>query len=509
MAFDLSVIEKYCYLSTQERERLLSPQQPIVLLQKKDGVTLPEEIAPGQNTIGVMLAYTPLHLLLLEPEAEFPDLLVMTSGNLSEEPIAYQDDDAALRLQTLADAYLTHNRPIHMRVDDSVTRVINNHPYIIRRARGYAPDPLLLSQKMPPILATGAELKNTFCLTKDRYAFISQHIGDLENHETLKSFEEGIQHYCRLFKIKPEIVACDLHPDYLATQYAQNLVRDNPDLKIISVQHHHAHLAACLADNLYNSSEPVIGLTFDGTGLGTDGHIWGGEVLLGNLSGFTRLYHLKYTALPGGSLAIHKPARLALSYLKTAGIDWDPVLPPVAYLCADERTVIHTQLNHHINSPLTSSMGRLFDAVSSLLGIRQVVTYEGQAAVEMEALIDPQELNYYEMNISADEIDTQPLFQQIISDQARGLSKAILSARFHNSIIHLSRQICCKIRQDYSINTVVLSGGVFQNNYLLSGTINTLASNGFNVLYHHHVPTNDGGISLGQAVIAASNFDKF
>jgi hydrogenase maturation protein HypF len=503
MAFDLSTIQKYCWVSEEEKKLLLSPQRPIVLLEQKPDSTISKEVAPQQHTIGVMIAYTPLHLLLLEPAPGFPDLLVMTSGNLSEEPIAYRDEDARQRLFSLADAYLTHNRPIHMRVDDSVSRIIQGKPYLSRRARGYAPDPILLPVSMPPILAVGAELKNTFCLTRDHYAFVSHYIGDLENHETLISFEQGIEHYQHLFKITPQIIACDMHPDYLATQYAQNLVKTHSELKLVSIQHHHAHLAACAADNNLAPHEPVIGLIFDGTGMGTDGHIWGGEVLVGNALGYQRFYHLKYAPLPGGSLAIHKPARMMLSYLFSTGLDWELSLPPVSYLCASERTALHSQIKLGINSPLTSSMGRLFDAVSSLLGIRHKINYEGQAAIEMEALIDADEKGYTEFNVEKDLIDPTPVFSSLISGLASGVSPARLSAHFHNSVIHLCMTLCQSLRSQTAINTVVLSGGVFQNKYLLENTIRELEKQNFIVLHHHRLPTNDGGISFGQAVIAS------
>ena len=282
-----------------------------------------------------------------------------------------------------------------MRMDDSVTSISAQAPVILRRARGFAPSPIILPREMPAILATGAELKNTFCLTRQNQAFLSHHIGDLENYETLASFEQGILHYQQLFRINPEAIACDLHPDYLATRYAnERAQREN--LPLISVQHHHAHLSACLADNGIDHSEPVIGLCFDGTGYGTDGAIWGGEVLVGSYQHYQRRFHLEYTPLPGGDAAVRRPSRMALSWLRTIGMDWEPDLPPVKDLCYEERTIISSQLEHKINSPLTSSMGRLFDAVAALLGIREVATYEGQAAIELESIADPHETGLYD-----------------------------------------------------------------------------------------------------------------
>ena len=400
MAFDISAVERHCFISDEERILLLSKERPIVLLERKPESDLAvDEIAPGLNQLGVMLAYTPLHLLLLEPGDGFPDLLVMTSANLSEEPIAYRDEDAFERLDGLADAFLIHNRPIHTRIDNSVVTVARNSTYFFRRARGYAPNPLLMPENLPQILAVGPELKNTFCLTRDRYAFLSHHIGDMENLETFTAFEEGISHYENLFRIQPEIIARDLHPNYLSTRYADARAKVS-NLPLIAVQHHHAHLAACLADNGWNTNEPVIGLSYDGTGLGTDDAIWGSEVLLGGYTNFERRFHLAYVPLPGGDLATRKPTRMALSHLWKAGIEWEAGLAPVRALCEEERTVLRSQLEHNLNAPPTSSMGRLFDAASALIGIQQVSTYEGQAAIQMEALADPFEEGRYPFEIT-------------------------------------------------------------------------------------------------------------
>jgi len=511
MAFDIGEIEEHCSITPAEKDLLLSPQRPIVLLQRcsdeKNPIT--EHVAPNQPLLGVMLPYTPLHLLLLEPASGFPEMLVMTSGNLSEEPIAYQDDEARQRLIGLADAFLFHDRPIHMRVDDSVSRITSttSAPYLIRRARGFAPDPLQLSQELPPILAVGAELKNTFCLTQRKYAFLSHYIGDLENYETLRSFEEGIAHYERLFRVQPEILACDLHPDYLATRYAQHRSREQ-SLPLVGVQHHHAHLAACLADNGWESEESVIGLTFDGTGLGIDHSIWGGEFLLGGYKEYQRLFHLANVSLPGGVLAIRKPSRMALAHLWQAGMEWDADLPPVMDLCQDERLALRAQLEHHLNSPLTSSMGRLFDSVSALLGICEKATYEGQAAIELEALVDWHERGFYPFEIRGDEILCGPLWQGILSDWRAGAPLSILATRFHNSLVELSLEICEEIRNRTGCNVVALSGGVWQNMYFLNNTLHCLKDAGFYVLYHQRTPPNDGSIALGQALIAAKNYQN-
>lgn len=502
MAFDIENIQRHCQVTEAEEELLTSRQHPVVILDRLDESNIVEAVAPKQKTLGFMLPYTPLHLLLLEPAPGFPDVLVMTSGNLSEEPIAYVDQDAMQRLSPIADGFLLHDRPIHMRVDDSVTRVFTTGPQILRRARGYAPDPIQLPESLPPILAAGAELKNTFCLSREQYAFLSHHIGDLENYETLMSFEKGIKHYENLFRIKPEVIAVDMHPNYLATRYGTQ--RANAEnIPLVKVQHHHAHLAACLADNGWTSDEPVIGLIYDGTGYGTDGSIWGGEILFGGYTGFERKYHLATAPLAGGDLSIRKPARMALSQLWQAGLDWDLNLAPVQALCPQERSLLRAQLEKHINTPLTSSMGRLFDAAASLADIRQEVNYEGQAAIEFEALVDPNETGAYPFSIEEDKISTTRLWQAMLTDIQENIPQAIISARFHNGVAALSHQLGMAIRNTTNCNTVALSGGVWQNSYLINKTVTLLREDGFNVLLHKQVPTNDGGLALGQLMIAA------
>ena len=507
MMYDLPTLRKFCDVSEAEESVLTDKTHPIVLLQKFSGTSISSDVAPHQQTLGVMLPYTPLHLLLIEPEDGFPEVLVMTSANLSEEPIAYRDDDARNRLADLADGFLLHNRPIHMRVDDSVIRVIDQLPYISRRARGFAPDPIHLMRSYPEILATGAELKNTFCLTRNQYAFVSHHIGDLENYETLQSFEEGISHYERLFRIKPAFLACDLHPNYLSTRYAQERAA-NEQLPLIIIQHHEAHIAACLTDNQWNGDEPVIGFSFDGTGYGIDGAIWGGEVFVGGYTHFERAFHLKYAPLAGGDASIRKPARMALSHLWSMGISWDHDLSPVNYLTSEEKTVLLNQLNNGVNTHPTSSMGRLFDAVSSLIGIRQQVTYEGQAAIEMEAIADPTENRYYSFGYTEDMITSDDVFADIITDLKNDIPAATISAKFHNGVARLVGEISSAIYKNTGIKTIALSGGVWQNKYLLIHTLTELNRLGFHALTHRQVPTNDGGIALGQAAIAAYQIMK-
>ncbi len=501
MSFSPEIIARYCEVTAAEMALLESPQHPIVLLERKPGTSVSRTVAPGQTSLGFMLPYTPLHLLLLEPAPDFPEVFVMTSGNSSEEPVAFEDQDAFNHLTKIADGFLMNDRPIHMRVDDSVYRVIEEKPYPIRRSRGYAPDAVKLPLPGKPSLACGAELKNTFCLTRDEYAFLSHHIGDLENYETLSSFESGIEHFKTLFRIEPQLIAADLHPDYLSTKYALALSQ-REKLPLVQVQHHHAHLASCLADNGWASNDPVIGLTFDGTGLGTDGVIWGGEVLVGGYAGYERRFHLSEAPLPGGEAAIRHPSRIALAYLSAFGLDWDPDFSPVETLCAQDRTVLRSLLDNHINTPLTTSMGRLFDAVSALIGIRQTATYEGQAAIELESACDQNETSAYQIPFSGQEMQLKPLFEQIVADLYAGISPSVLSARFHNGLAQMTAQVCQQIRSESSINTVAFSGGVWQNKTLLLKTTHLLRQAGFELLLHRQVPTNDGGICLGQVMVA-------
>jgi hydrogenase maturation protein HypF len=502
MSPSVAIIEKYCQVSQKEKELLESRQRPIVLLKKQRDCLLPIELAPGQTSLGFMLPYTPMHYLLLEEAVNFPEVLVMTSGNLSEEPIAFEDADAMNRLASLADGFLTHNRGIHMRVDDSVMRVVAEIPVFNRRSRGFAPDPISLPFEVRPILAAGAELKNHFTLTRDAYAFHSHYIGDLENYETLQSFEQGIAHFENLFRTRPELLACDLHPDYLSTRYSQTRSQQE-NLPLVQVQHHHAHLAACLIENGWDSDEPVIGLTFDGTGYGTDDTIWGGEILVGGYRGYQRRFHLDPFLLPGGDKSVRVPARTALSLLNQYQLGWDDNLPPVQFLRAEERDVIQSQLLHHINSPSTSSMGRLFDAVSALIGVRQQVTYEGQAAIELEAICDPAENGSYTFGINGSILDSQPVFEVILQDFFSKIPVEKIAARFHNGVIQTCLEACNTIRNETGISTVALSGGVWQNVFLFSKTVQLLESNNFKVFTHKLLPTNDACISMGQAVVAA------
>jgi hydrogenase maturation protein HypF len=507
MVFDEKTAKKYCLLSNQEIQVLTSKEKPIVLSQRSSDSKIVKEVAPNLNTLGVMLPYTPLHYLLLEPAPNFPRALVMTSGNLSEEPIAFSNTQALENLSAMADGFLFHDREIHTRLDDSVIQVKNRQIYSIRRSRGFAPNPMVLSDPIPELLATGAGLKNTFCLTRENYAFVSHHIGDLENLETLTAFETSIRQYEQLFRIHPEAIACDLHPEYLSTRYAEIRTQDEK-LPLLRIQHHHAHLASCLAENHWSSKEPVIGICFDGTGYGTDGAIWGGEFLLGGYGGFERKYHLKYIPLPGGDQATHNPSRIALAHLWAEGIGWDDDLPTLSQYTQTNLEILRNQLNKNINCPLTSSMGRFFDSAASLIGIRQTVNYEAQAAIELEALADPTEKGSYQFIIEDGIINPSLLWKSIITDLRGHIPASILSSRFQNSIVHLVITICQQIRSETGKKTTALSGGVWQNQYLLQRTVQKLEENGFVVLQHSQFPTNDGGISLGQAMILAHSINK-
>jgi len=506
MAGNLEDIENHCFISPEERKLLQSPECPIVLLRwKHNSSSISPAVAPNLKYIGVMLPYTPLHHILLR-ETGIP--LVMTSGNLSEEPIAKDNDEALSRLRGIADYFLLHNRDIYARYDDSVY-MVEGVPQAIRRARGYAPYPIFLPFKAKPILACGAELKNTFCLTKDEHAFLSQHIGDMENEETLDHFENTIELYKKLFRIEPEIVAYDMHPEYLSTKYALK-VSEEQGLKSIPVQHHHAHIVSCLVEN--RVEEPVIGVAFDGTGYGTDGTIWGGEFLLADWHSFKRVGHLEYVPLLGGAAAINKPYRMALSYLHTLlGEDFSVEGLPISRVNSAELDIIKQQLKRRINSPLTSSAGRLFDAVSALAGVRGEIDYEAQAAIELEMLA-PDELGEFEeksypFSIIKDQgikvVKLKELILTIVDDVKNQVPTPIISLKFHNTMAQIIAEMCKTIARESGIDKVALSGGVFQNRLLQKLAVSALHKDGFTVLTHHLVPCNDGGISLGQAVIAS------
>ena len=498
MCRNLGEVKEHCEVNEEEENLLLGVERPIVILRRKKISPIASAVAPYQETLGTMLPYSPLHHLLLDGPLK---TLVMTSGNVSDEPISYNNEEAVRRLSNIADYFLFHNREIHMRCDDSVTRVFERKPYILRRSRGYVPFPIKLSFPLGMILACGGELKNTFCLTRGNYAFVSHHIGDLENLETLASFEEGIEHFKKLFYIEPRAVVYDLHPDYLSTQYALSI----PNLPKIGVQHHHAHIVSAMVEN--GMEGDVIGVALDGTGFGLDGTLWGGEFIRANLRDFDRLAHLKKIPMPGGSMAIKEPWRMAMVYLSEAFGEEAAQLriDLTKRIDFQKWDILKKAVGKKINSPLTSSMGRLFDAVSSLLSIRDEVRYEGQAAIELEKIADHGVKEEYPPTIRKDEnpmtIDPTEMIRGIVRDMMEGMSSSKISGKFHRTVARLIIETCEAIRSKDRLNRVVLSGGVFQNMFLLSLVTEGLRSSRFDVYTHHLVPTNDGGISLGQAVI--------
>ena len=508
MARDLEQVRELCRVSPEEEKLLTSPQRPVVLLERRDDSGVAEEVAPRQKTLGVMLAYTPLHHLLLR-DAGIP--LVMTSGNNSDEPIAYEDEEAFERLGEISDYFLVHDREVHMRADDSVVRIVRGEQYPVRRSRGSAPAPLRVAEGFGRhTLACGGELKNTFCVAKDRHAFMSHHIGDLENYETLRSFREGIDHYCRLFDVRPEVVAYDLHPEYLSTKYAREL--EEAGLPAVGVQHHHAHVASCLADNERPAEERVIGVALDGTGYGTDGAVWGGEFFEGSVvEGFTRRAHLEYMPLPGGSASIRQPWRMAVAQLVGLyDLEETLKLPLPVVKGTGERDVrlVARLVERGLNTPLTSSAGRLFDAVAALAGVpgSRRTTYEGQAAIELElAAGSPVDKGYpFRLRSGGNAwiVETQETLAAVVKDLLAGQSAGVVSSRFHRTMAEMVVALCERLREENGTGAAALSGGTFQNLLLLDQVVQLLEEKGFTVYRHRRVPTNDGGLALGQAILA-------
>lgn len=499
MVVDVDAARDLCEIGPEELRLLTSAARPIVILQRRRDAHVARSVAPGSPTLGLMLPYTPLHSLLLESWA---GPLVLTSGNASDEPIAFDDGDAARRLTGIADAFLVHDRAIRTRVDDSVCKVVRGRVVPIRRSRGYVPSPVALPDECPePVLACGSALKNTFCLTRGRHAFVSHHIGDLDDYATSQSYVDGIAHLKGLLDVDPAVVAHDLHPDYPSTRYALDL----PDVRLVAVQHHHAHIASCLADN--GVGGPVIGVAFDGVGLGPDGTAWGGEFLVADLAGFTRVGHLAQVAMPGGDAAARQPWRMAAAHLDAAYDGCPPAGLAVVQRQGRRWEHVLSAARAGVNAPLTSSAGRLFDAVSSLLGVRDVVTYEGQAAIELEHVADPTETGSYAIPVSDDpvaRVQVAHLVRALADDLVDGTAVPVLAARFHNSLAGIVLDVCRRLRDLHHLSTVALSGGVFQNALLLRRCLDLLEADGFTVLTHRQVPPNDGGISLGQAAVATA-----
>jgi hydrogenase maturation protein HypF len=496
-------------VGTAEQALLQSPQTPIVLLRKRLPSPVAEEVAPGNPYLGILLPYTPLHHLLMRAVGGVP--LVMTSGNRSDEPIAY-GQDAPEQLRGIADLFLTHNRPIHIRCDDSVTRVVDGVELPVRRSRGYAPRPVELPFACPrPLLAVGGQLKVTFALGRDRQAFLSHHMGDLDHYEAFRAFSNDVALYERLFAVRPEAIAHDLHPDYATTRYADERMRHDGTALLV-IQHHHAHLASCMAE--HELDEPVLGVTFDGTGLGTDGAVWGGEFLLGDYRQFTRVAHLRYVAMPGGEQAIREPWRMAVSHLADAGVQFAPLR---ARLLPISVRTVERMLERRLNAPSTSSAGRLFDAVAALVGLRDTVSYEGQAAMELEfaaARLGPDGVYPFDLvppaagNHAPVVVDTRPVIQAVADEVAKGVLPARIARRFHSTMVEVIVAVCNRLRQQTGIGVVALSGGVFLNTLLTSETGSRLVREGFRVYRHRLVPPGDGGLSLGQLAIAAARLNE-
>jgi hydrogenase maturation protein HypF len=506
-----------CEVQPAEQELLLTARRPIVLLRKRPGAGVAEEVAPHNPFLGVMLPYTPLHHLLLRATQGVP--LVMTSGNRSDEPIAYEDRDALERLAGIADLFLTHDRPIRVRCDDSVTRVVDGGELPLRRSRGYAPQPITLPLECPlPILAVGGQLKGTFALGRGGHAFLSHHLGDLDHYDAYRAFVRDVGLYEQLFAIRPQVLAHDLHPDYASTRYARQRNgakaegQPCPDagVRLLAVQHHHAHMASCMAE--HGLLEPVIGVSFDGTGYGTDGAIWGGEFLVGDYRQFRRAAHLRYVGMPGGDQAIREPWRMALAHLVDASGTDDLLASRVP---APARRAARTMIERQFNTPLTSSAGRLFDAVAALTGLRERVSFEGQAAMELEwlaaeaatdnaypfDLVQTGEGTFPQANLV---VDTRPTIRAVARDARQGTDTRLIARRFHCTMVELIAGVCDRLRQATGLEVVVLSGGVFMNALLTHEARGALQRAGFRVYCHRLVPTNDGGLSLGQLAVAAA-----
>jgi len=509
MFSDLETLRQYAHVNQLEEQHLTGWRRPIVLLEQKQA--LAPSLNLQVNTIGAMLPYMPLHELIFAG-LNLP-ALVMTSANLSNEPLIADNQTAHHKLSRQADALLLHNRAIANRVDDSVVRIIDGQIQPLRRSRGYVPEPLPLNFTVNGILATGAELKNCFCIGKGDQAIMSQHIGDLKNYETYDFYTHAVDRLLSLFRVTPHCVVSDLHPDYFSTRYARNYAKqktrmgeagDNHQVQHIQVQHHHAHIASCMAE--HHLRETVIGVALDGTGFGPDGHIWGGEFLTANLTSFHRYTHLTYVPMPGGDKAVHQPWRMALSYLyQSFGPEFSSLpLDMLSHHSREDLRLMSSMIRKRINSPLTSSTGRVFDAVSALLNVCTHNRFEGEAAMRLEALVDPHTEGHYSFGQTPEGIDLTPAFREMVTELLNGHESSLIATRFHHTIARIITSVAEKIRQEAGYNKVVLSGGTFQNKYLSETTAQWLRNHQFEVYAHRRVPANDGGIALGQMVVAAN-----
>ncbi|MET7385876.1 carbamoyltransferase HypF [Streptomyces sp. NPDC005529] len=523
LADSVGTVRRLAHLGPVEEELLLGPRKPVVLLRRRDAASddIAAEVAPGSPDLGFLLPYTPVHRLLLglPGDPPGPTVLVMTSGNRSGEPIVTDDEEALTRLAGLADAWLTHDRPIHVPCDDSVVRVCAGAELPVRRSRGYAPFPVALPVPVLPALAVGGDLKNTFCAGDGRYAWLSAHVGDMDDLATLTAFERATRHLTDLTDVAPRLLVADRHPGYRSARWAVRAAEAR-GLELRRVQHHHAHVASCMAEHGLDGSAPVIGVAFDGTGYGDDGAVWGGEVLLADYDGYRRFAHLGYVPLPGGDAAVRNPYRMALSHLRAAGLPWTDELPCAAAATPEERRLLERQLERELNCVPTSSMGRLFDAVSSLAGIRHRVEYEAQAAMELENAAlgdltgppaDDERDDAYRFILRTGRqdpaapliADPGPVLAAAAADVRDGVAAGPVARRFHRAVVALVQEVCAVARDRTGIRTVALSGGVFCNALLTEGCGTVLERDGFTVLRHRRVPPNDGGLALGQLIVAA------
>jgi hydrogenase maturation protein HypF len=507
MVADLATARRIASVDEASQRLLSGPQRPIVLMARMPDASVADSVAPHNPDVGVMLAYTPLHTLLfgLPCDEPGPPVIVMTSGNLGGEPICFTDDDALNRLSHLADGWLMHDRDILVPCDDSVVRVVDGVELPIRRSRGYAPLPVALPVPVPPTLAVGGDLKNTLAVAEHKYAWLSQHIGDMDDMATLAAFDSAERHLEALTGVSPGIVVADAHPGYRSSAWAERNARGRP---VRSVQHHHAHIAAVMAEHGLDGTQRVLGFAFDGTGYGPDGAIWGGEVLLADYKGYQRLAQLRYVPLAGGDVSVLRPYRMALSHLWAAGLAWTDDLPPVQACPADERKVLEHQLETGFGCTPTSSMGRLFDAVSSLAGVRQAVAYEAQAAIELEGLAREYDCGAVTYAFGIDDsgspviIDPGPVVAAVVNDVRTGVPRGVIGARFHRAVADLIVDLART--DDTGGQPIALSGGVFQNALLLRLSRNGLQNIGLQVITHQHVPPNDGGIALGQLLVGTA-----
>jgi hydrogenase maturation protein HypF len=506
----VSAAGRLAHLSAEESTALRGRQRPIVLAERRaDAPGLAASVAPGIADIGLMLPYTPLHHLMLglPGDPPGPAALVMTSGNRSGEPLAIDDAEARERLADLADAWLTHDRPVHVACDDSVMRIVDRAELPVRRSRGYAPLPVDLPFEVAPTLAVGGDLKNTFCVAESRRAWLSQHIGDMDDFRTQQAFEAATAHFESLTGIRPESLVADQHPGYRSRRWAAAHASGRP---VHQIQHHHAHVASTMAENVHDGSRRVLGIAFDGTGYGDDGAVWGGEFLFADYGGYVRAAHLRYVPLPGGDAGVRNPCRMALSHLRAAGVAWETGLPCVQACPRDELRLLGAQLASGTRCAPTSSMGRLFDAISSIAGVCHRVGYEGQAAAELEAAarsagaVD----GSYAFAVSADDglpwpLDAAPVVASAAADVLAGVPAPVIAVRFHRAVVSAVADIAERTRAVAGISEATLSGGVFVNVLLSAWCAQELAARGFTVLRHHRVPPTDAGLALGQIAVAA------